>query len=226
MTQLATLDWIITALGMIAKTAALQGVIDPGIAADQSLLAIMFAVLPSGLLGLFLSGVLTAQMSTLDSYTLIAGGNISYDTYRPLIHPQVSDQDLVRMTRFGMVIAWVGAAVMALSFGQILGLWVFMASFLISAVFIPIMIGLYVPAWRVPLAGFLSSTLGLSTVIIMNAVIIFGGNYVDTGETFALTVDIAGQRWDVLQEYVMLFSVPASIIGFFFGLVIDKVRKS
>jgi Na+/proline symporter len=211
---------------MIAKTAALQGVIDPGVAADQSLLAIMFAVLPTGLLGLFLAGVLAAQMSTLDSYCLIAGGNISYDIYRPLIHPKASDKQLVRMTRIGVVIAWVGGAAMALSFGQILGLWVFMASFLISAVFVPIMIGLYVPAWRIPLAGFLSSIFGLATVILFNAIIVFAGDYIDVAETYVLAIYFAGMSWNILQEYVMLFSVPASIVGFLVGLFIDKVRSS
>jgi len=53
------------------------------------------------------------------------------------------------MTRIGILIAWVGGVAMALSFGQMLGLWVFMATILVSTVLVPIMIGLYVPGWRV-----------------------------------------------------------------------------
>jgi len=81
-------DWICTILGMVAKTAVLQGAMDAGLPADQSLLAVVFAVLPTGLLGLFLAGVLATQMSTLDSCCLVAGGNISYDVYRPLVNPR------------------------------------------------------------------------------------------------------------------------------------------
>jgi len=165
-------------------------------------------------------------MSTLDSYCLLAGGNISYDLYRPLVKPKATDQELVRVTRIGVVIAWVGGAIMALSFGQMLGLWVFTASFLISTVLIPILIGLYVPAWRVPLAGFLSSVVGLGSVIVLNAVIVFAGDYVDTAETFVLTIDVGGRHWEMLQEYILLFSAPASLTGFFIGLIIHKARRS
>ena len=219
-------DWIVTILGMVAKTAVLQGAMDAGLPADHSLLALTFAVLPTGLLGLFLAGVLATQMSTLDSYCLVAGGNIAYDVYRPLVNPAASDRELVRMTRVGILIAWVVGAAIALSFSQMLGLWVFGATILISTVLVPIMIGLYVPAWRVPLAGMLSSATGLAAVVILNIAIVFGGEYVDAQETYVLVVDVVGMQWTVLQEYVMLFSVPASLIAFFAGLIVHKVRQT
>jgi SSS family solute:Na+ symporter len=219
-------DWIVTVLGMVAQTAMLQGSIDPAIAADQSLFAIMFAVLPAGLLGLFLAGVLAAQMSTLDSYCLVAGGNLSYDIYRPLVRPRATDRELVRMTRVGVVIAWVCGAAMALSFGQMLGLWVFLASFLISTVLVPILLGLYIPAWRVPLAGFLSSLLGLTAVVGANLAVVLGGDYLDTAETHVLTVSVAGRSFAILQEYTMLFSLPVSVFGFFAGLLIHRFGRS
>jgi len=218
-------DWTVTMLGMVARTAVEQGLLDPGTAADQSLLTIMFAVLPAGVLGLFLTGVLATSMSTMDSYCLVCGGNLSYDLYRPLVRPQATDRELVRMTRVGVVVAWAGAAVMALAFGQMLGLWVFMATFLISGVLVPILLGLYVPAWRVPLAGLLSTSLGLSAVLVLNLAIVLAGFYDDNRETYVLTLQFAGVRWDLLQEFVMLFSVPASVAGFVIGLVIDRRRQ-
>jgi len=129
------------------------------------------------------------------------------------------------MTRIGILIAWVGGVAMALSFGQMLGLWVFMATILVSTVLVPIMIGLYVPGWRVPLAGMLSSATGLASVVVLNSAIVFGGEYVDALETYVLVVDVAGMQWTVLQEYVMLFSVPASLIALLAGLIIHKVKQ-
>ena len=219
-------DWVITILGMVAKTATLQGAIDPGISADQSLFGLVFAVLPAGLLGLFLAGVLAAQMSTMDSYCLVAGGNLSYDFYKPAIRPAATDQEMVSATRVGIVIAWIVGAAMALVFQQMLGLWVFQASFLISGVLVPIMIGLYVPAWRVPLAGLLSCTLGLAAVIILNIVIVFGGTYVESAETYVLTTTFAGVDIDIRQEYIMFFTLPVSVVGFFLGLIVSKAKSS
>lgn len=215
-------DWVITVLGMMARTAALQGAIDPMVAADQSLMVIMIGVLPMGLVGFFLAGVLATEMSTMDSYCLIAGGNLAYDVYRPAVKPEATDPELIRMTRAGMIIAWVVGFAMALSFGQMLGLWVFMATILISTALVPIMLGLYVPSWRRPLAGLLSSALGLAAVVIVNALIVFAGSYVDAEETYVLTVRFAGQSHEILQEYAMYFSVPVSLGGFFLGLILDR----
>jgi SSS family solute:Na+ symporter len=79
-------DWVVRVLGMVAKTAAVQGAIDPTVSADHSLLLIMISVLPAGLVGFFVAGVLATEMSTLDSYCRVAGGNVSYDLYQPLVN--------------------------------------------------------------------------------------------------------------------------------------------
>ena len=84
------------------------------------------------------------------------------------------------------------------------------------------MLGLYIPSWRRPLAGLLSSALGLAAVVIVNALIVFAGSYVDAEETYVLTVRFAGQSHEILQEYAMYFSVPVSVGGFFLGLILDR----
>ncbi len=218
-------DWVITILGMVAKTAVLQGSADAEVAADHALILIMTGVLPVGLLGFFLAGVLATEMSTLDSYCLVAGGNFAYDVYRPAVKPEASDLELVRMTRIGVVLSWVVGLGMALAFQQMLGLWVFVASLLISTALVPVLLGLYVPAWRRPLAGLLSSVLGLVSVVAVNAVIVFAGRYVEAEETYVLTLSIGGEPREILQEHAMLFSVPVSLLGFALGLVLDRGRR-
>ena len=156
----------------------------------------------------------------------MAGGNLAYDMYRPIVKPDATDAELVRMTRVGIVVSYVAGFAMALSFGQMLGLWVFMASILISTALVPILLGLYVPSWRRPLAGFLSSTAGLVAVVAVNAIIVFKGQYIDAEETYVLTVTIAGQSREILQEYAMFFSLPISLLAYFVGLGLGRGERS
>jgi len=220
-------DWIITILAMAAKTGTLMKImgdpiIDPGVAPDAALLTIMVAALPVGALGLFMAGVLSTEMSTLDSYCLVAGGNVAYDIYKPAFKPDATDDELIRTTRYGILLSWLLGFAMAVSFEQMLGLWVFMASILISSTMTPILLGIYVPSFRKPLAGFLSAGLGLLSTIILNIYIMMTGTFDTVEETYIV-------QWfgiDFLQEFVMYITVPISFMGFFIGLVMDRGDRS
>ena len=220
-------DWIITILAMAAKTGTLMKVmgdpiIDPGVAPDAALLSVMVAALPVGALGLFMAGVLSTEMSTLDSYCLVAGGNVAYDIYKPAFKPDATDDELIRTTRYGILLSWLLGFAMAVSFEQMLGLWVFMASILISSTMTPILLGIYVPSFRKPLAGFLSAGLGLLSTIILNIYIMMTGTFDTVEETYIV-------QWfgiDFLQEFVMYITVPISFMGFFIGLVMDRGNRS
>jgi Na+/proline symporter len=142
------------------------------------------------------------------------------------VKPDATDAELIRATRIGVVISWVIGFAMAASFDQMLGLWVFMASILMSTLLVPTLAGLYVPAWRRPLAGLLSSVLGLTSTMLVNAVIVLGGSYVDEEETFVLSVDAWGTSFEILQEYTMFLTVPLSLVGFVLGLALDRRRSS
>ena len=215
-------DWIITILAMAAKVAVIQGTLPVDVAPDAALLTIMVAALPAGALGLFLAGVLATEMSTLDSYCLVAGGNVAYDIYKPAFKPSATDKELIKTTRYGILLSWVLGFAMAISFDQMLGLWVFMASILISSVLAPILLGMYVPKFRKPLAGFLSAGLGLVSTVILNIYIMTNGVFDLDEETYII-------HWfgiDFLQEFVMYITVPISLIGFFVGLIFDKGDRS
>ena len=215
-------DWIITILAMAAKVAVIQGTLPGDVAPDAALLTIMVAALPAGALGLFLAGVLSTEMSTLDSYCLVAGGNVAYDIYKPAFKPSATDQALIKTTRQGILLSWVLGFAMAISFDQMLGLWVFLASILISSVLAPILLGMYVPKFRKPLAGFLSAGLGLVSTVILNIYIMTNGVFDLEEETYII-------HWfgiDFLQEFVMYITVPISLIGFFVGLIFDKGDRS
>lgn len=73
----AAFDWVVTVVGMAAAARGME--VEP----RYALLTLTLEVLPRGMDGLFVAGVLACAMSTIDSYLLIAGGNIAYDIYRP-----------------------------------------------------------------------------------------------------------------------------------------------
>ena len=211
-------DWLITILAMSAKVGVIKGFLPSDVAPDAALLTVMVAALPAGALGLFMAGVLSTEMSTLDSYCLVAGGNVAYDIYKPAFKPDLTDDELIKKTRQGILLSWLLGFAMAVSFDQMLGLWVFMASVLISSVLVPILLGLYVPKFRKPLAGLLSAGLGLSSTVLLNVYIMMTGTFDIVEETYIV-------QWfgiDFLQEFIMYITVPISLFGFFIGLALDK----
>ena len=214
-------DWIVTILAMAAKVGVLQGTITVDVDSNAALLTIMVAALPAGALGLFLAGVIATEMSTLDSYCLVAGGNISYDIYKPAFKPNASDIELIKTTRIGIGISWILGFLMAIAFEQMLGLWVLLASILISSVLVPILLGLYYPSLRKKLAGILSSSFGLLSTLILNIYIMIQGTFDPVEETYILHFG----SWEILQEYVMYFTVPFSFFGFLLGILIEKDNR-
>jgi len=215
-------DWMITILAMSAKVGVLKGLLPGDVAPDAALLTIMVAALPAGALGLFIAGVLSTEMSTLDSYCLVAGGNVAYDIYKPALKPDATDTELIKMTRYGILLSWFLGFAMAVSFEQMLGLWVFLASILISSTLTPILLGIYIPNFRRPLAGFFSAGLGLLSTIILNIYIMIYGTFDPVDETYFI-------QWfgvEFLQEFIMYITIPISLIGFFSGFVLDKGGRS
>ena len=214
-------DWIVTILAITAKAGVLQGAITVDVDSNAALLTIMVAALPVGALGLFLAGVIATEMSTLDSYCLVAGGNISYDIYKPAFKPNASDIELIKTTRLGIGVSWVLGFLIAISFEQMLGLWVLLASILISSVMAPILIGLYFPLFRKRLAGILSSSFGLLSTLILNIYIMVQGVFDVSEETYIIYFG----DWEIMQEYVMYFTLPFSFFGFWLGIIIEKDKS-
>ncbi|MEC7729986.1 MAG: sodium:solute symporter family protein, partial [Candidatus Neomarinimicrobiota bacterium] len=215
-------DWMITILAMSAKVGVLKGMLPGDVAPDAALLTIMVAALPAGALGLFIAGVLSTEMSTLDSYCLVAGGNVAYDIYKPALKPDATDIELIKTTRYGILLSWFLGFAMAVSFEQMLGLWVFLASILISSTLTPVLLGIYIPSFRRPLAGFFSAGLGLLSTIILNIYIMIYGTFDPVDETYFI-------QWfgvDFLQEFIMYITIPISLIGFFAGFALDKGDRS
>jgi Na+/proline symporter len=215
-------DWLVVAGGMLAAAAVVNGDLPASLHSNDALLTAMMYALPVGLIGIFLAGVLATAMSTIDSYSLVAGANIAYDLYRPLVKPDASDADLIRLTRIGIVISWVLGYGLAFMFDRLMALWVFNATSLTSTVLVPIFMGLFWKGRCAPLAGLMSCAFGLGSAIVYYVGISQMGAENEVWGTYIWTFSLAGAQVSLWQEYALFFSLPMSLLGFVLGNLLSR----
>ena len=204
----AAYDWITTVLGMAAAARGIEA--EP----RYALLTLTLDVLPAGLRGLFIAGVLATAMSTIDSYLLIAGGNIAYDIYRPLVRPDMPDRDVLRLTRWMTAVAAAASVAFALFFRTIVSAWIFMSTVLIAATLVPLLVGLYSRRPQPAAAGFASSLAGLGVAVLFYILVHVYGVHDEEWATQIWTVELGGRTIALWQEYAVLFALPASALAF------------
>ncbi|MCZ6852827.1 MAG: hypothetical protein O7G86_02805, partial [Gammaproteobacteria bacterium] len=210
-------DWLVTAGGMLAAAAVSSGALPADMHSNDALLMAVTMALPVGLVGIFLAGVLATAMSTIDSYTLVAGANVSYDLWRPLAKPNATDKELVRATKLGVVLAWTLGYALAFLFDKLMALWVFTATALTSTVLVPIFLGLYWKGKKTAMAGVLSCLTGLGSVIVYYVSIQQLGVADEVYGTYIWTFTLGGESFELWQEYALYFSLPMSLLGFLIG---------
>jgi SSS family solute:Na+ symporter len=210
-------DWLVTAGGMLARAGVAAGVIPADIHSNDALLVAVTMALPVGVTGLFLAGVLATAMSTVDSYTLVSGSNFVFDLYRPLRKPNASDQELVRLTKYGIVASFVLGVAMAFLFERLMSLWVFMATLLTSTVLVPIFAALYWKGKKTGAAGLMSCVVGLLSVGAYYIGIQQLGVHDEIYGTFIWTFSFGDSSVSLWQEYALFFSLPMSFLGFLVG---------
>jgi SSS family solute:Na+ symporter len=219
-------DWLVTAGGMVAATMVAQGTLPAELHSNDALLLAVTYALPVGLTGLFLAGVLATAMSTIDSYSLVAGANIAYDLYRPFWKPDATDEELVRYTRIGVVISWVAGYWLAFMFDRLLSLWVFNATFLTSTVLVPIMLSLYWKGKKTAMSGILSALFGAFSVIVYYLAIPLLGEPNEVYGTYIWTFTLGELPFSLWQEYGLFFSLPISLLGFMLGNLIGEPHRA
>ncbi len=214
----AAYDWGVVLIGLVAKAAVAMP--DNGLPADlpgsQALLVVCAELLPIGLRGLFIGGILAAAMSTIDSYSLLASGNIVYDVYRPLLDPKASDRRLILLTRIGVFAVMLSAAVGSLAFARLRDAWQFMASVLTSVVLVPVMAALFARPKRA--AGVWAAIAGAIGLVVFYTILITVGEYDAGEETYVLRLGTV----EIWQDCAALFTIPVSFAGYLLGHVIGR----
>ena len=138
--------------------------------AEQVLPIVLGEILPAGIKGLVLAGLIAAAMSTFDS-TLNAGASyIVKDVYQAYVRPDATGEQLMRVSRWatvGLCVVGVSLAAAVTSIGEIWGL---ITMGLGAGLFVPLVLRWYWPRFNG--YGFAAGTLGgLVAGLLLNKVI-------------------------------------------------------
>ena len=138
--------FVIAAPGVVAAQLVAQGTlhIQTG---DSAYVALLTDVMPVGLLGVCLAGLLAAIMSSVDSGLCACGSLLTYDFFAK-INKRASDTELLRDGRIIMVVLLVSCILIAPFIRHFEGLFnylLYIWALLAPPVFVCVLFGLYYP---------------------------------------------------------------------------------
>ena len=150
---MATVIWccfdICTVFGSMYAAALM-----PDIESNMAYLHYAMSVLPTGLKGLFIGGILAAIISTMDSYLFVASNTLSYDLFPKFFCKFKWHRQL------GVAIVAALAILLSFSFdGNIKAIWKLFGSLSAGCLLIPVLLGL-INRHLVSENAFLASTCG------------------------------------------------------------------
>ena len=214
----AAFDWAVSVIGMLARAEGIET--EP----RYALLTMTLASLPVGAKGVFVASVLATSMSTVDSYLLIAGGNLAYDLARPAIRRPMGDRELLTLTRWMIAASAVATIILALFFQTVVSAWIFMSTTLVATGLVPILGGLYLGRFATPAAGLAASATGLAVAIGYYALVHTLGSCDPEWSTQIWRVRVGLVDLELWQEYALLFALPASASAFILGSIFGRKR--
>ena len=125
--------------------------------ADAVIPALAIKILPPGLTGFALAGILSVMMSTADSYLLVSVQTVVSDLGKT-IHPKMTQKQEIRFSRCAAVLLALGALVIALYIKSAYDVLMFAWAFYAAAAGLPAIAALY---WKkATTAGVIAGMLG------------------------------------------------------------------
>ncbi|MBI3872453.1 MAG: sodium:solute symporter family protein [candidate division Zixibacteria bacterium] len=125
-------DFMTTTAGLYAK-AVLVDLPSPQTAYPE----LAVRVLPPGILGLFLVGIIATVVSSVDSYMFISATALGRDIVSRLV--PLSDRAVTAMTRWALVVSAIVAIVLALIFRSVINIWRDLGSIGVPVLLLPIL---------------------------------------------------------------------------------------
>jgi SSS family solute:Na+ symporter len=160
-------------LGLFAKVAADNGLfIEWGYAAgitsdeEMGLPILLRNVLPVGLMGLMMSAYFSAIMSTADSCLMASSGNFQTDILDKLFKRKRSRKEILRTSQILTLTIGIIALFLALKMTNVLDLMLYSYAFMVSGLFVPVLVALYARRKSIPAAIAAMIGGGATTVIL------------------------------------------------------------
>jgi len=114
--------WIITAL---CGVLVFEGISDPEMIYPK----MMVEVLPAGLLGLVIVGLVGAFMSTIDTHLNLGASYIVNDIYKRFLVKEQSDKHYILVSRISMGLLLIVAVIISKNLDSVAGAWKFLLTF-------------------------------------------------------------------------------------------------
>ncbi len=111
--------------------------------AEMGLPILLNTVLPAGLMGLMLSAYFSAILSTADSCLMAASGNVQTDILSKIFNFKKDTKSQLRISQIVTIVIGVLALVLASYMTNVLELMLYSYAFMVSGLFIPILVALY-----------------------------------------------------------------------------------
>ncbi|MSU00591.1 sodium:solute symporter family protein [Tissierella pigra] len=176
-------------------------IIFPNIGDTSAILAtIVSEVLPTGVKGIMLIGIISALMSTSDISTLTASANITRDIYQRYINPEASEKHLLKLGTISSMLIGALSTIMAIKMMDIVNILYLAFTINSAGLFLPT-IGIFFWEKANSKSAFWSMTLSLITVVLW-----FLGNSFNLGSVFNID-----PLWPGLLVSALVF-IPMSLI--------------
>lgn len=146
-------DIVLTVTGLIVKAKY------PEMAPGEGYIKLVLTTLPVGIRALFIIGLAGSIISALDGYYLSGAATLANDIYGR-IKGNVSQKQLVLLTRIGIVLLSVIGLSLAFQFPTAQDAFIFIASVWMAAGFVPIVGALLYKGKKTPMGGYLSMLIG------------------------------------------------------------------
>jgi solute:Na+ symporter, SSS family len=137
-------------LGLFSRVAFEQNMFAPlGYAAGSAMDAemglpfLLNTILPTGLMGIMLAAYFSAILSTADSCLMAASGNVQTDIIQKIFKTQKSTQTQLRSSQIITLIIGAFALLLAFFMTNVLELMLYSYAFMVSGLFVPLLVALY-----------------------------------------------------------------------------------
>lgn len=188
-------------LGLFSRVAFENGMfaelgysVASGIDAEMGLPVLLNTVLPAGLMGLMLSAYFSAILSTADSCLMAASGNVQTDILDKIFKFKSDTKFQLRISQIITLLIGILALLLASYMTNVLELMLYSYAFMVSGLFIPVLMALY---GRKP-----NSTAAMFAMI-------FGGSttVVLTSLNLQLPLELDANIFGILTSVVVYFCV-------------------
>ncbi len=148
------LDIVLTVTGLLVKVKY------PDMQPAMGYIKLILENFPPVVRVLFMIGLLGSIVSTLDGYYLSAGATLANDIFARIYKKELSQKQLIALTRLGIIIVAILGLSIAFNFPTARDACLFLGSIWMASAFVPIVCGLVYNGDKTQLSGLLSMIVG------------------------------------------------------------------